>query len=369
MASTAMTFQTDQFDVRSHQRLATFLETMPKGKTAITKAVRSVRTAPYLWDPWILQDDGIYRLFYLATLKPHPSVPFWSQGTIAGAVSTDMKRWQSIGAMLKPNPANDWEAGRMLAGSIYKEDGTYYLFYSATGKGEMLGEERIGLATSSDGFNWRRQSNAPLFSLDDCSFWYGKARMLDRKLHFHFRDPYIFKDPQNGKYYLFICTYLEQEVLQSYSACVGLAVADQITGPYQLLPPVAAPTVRQGWSFAEMERPQIIYKYGKYHLFFSSWHWNLPPEFIQKLDRRKVKPSSLYWFTSNQVAGPFEPASSTPVVEGSEKTGIYGTNFFPDPERPDELIACGWYHRLHTLQVSPHFKVHWTPDSLEIRRS
>lgn len=148
------------------------------------------------WDPWILKDGDIYRLFYL--VGPKDTEVFWSTGKIHGAISSDLKHWQDLGAILEPDPNISWESGRMLAGSAYKEDGVYYLFYSAAGEGEpALFYEEIGLAISSDGLHWQRYSPEPkyLFSnLNERDRWYGKFK----ERFFFWRDPYIVKDYQTG---------------------------------------------------------------------------------------------------------------------------------------------------------------------------
>ncbi|MEO8890203.1 MAG: hypothetical protein ABI417_01495 [Coleofasciculaceae cyanobacterium] len=46
-------------------------------------------------------------------------------------------------------------------------------------------------------------------------------------------------------------------------------------------------------------------------------------------------------------------------MQGSEKTGMYGTNFLQTSTDPEAFIAYGWYHRLHKLAISPAFRVIW----------
>jgi beta-fructofuranosidase len=352
--------------------LTALLEVMPVGKGFTSTAIRSWRQAPYLWDPWILKDDDIYRLFFLMTPKPDPSVPFWSQGTICGAVSTALVNWKSTGVILEPLPESTWESGRMLAGSTYKENGIYYLFYSASGKGDLLREEKIGLATSTDGLHWERHSPVPIFSVEDWGVWYGAQKDYeDEEGHVHWRDPYIVKDEETGKYYMFICAYLKEGFPNKHRACVALAVAEKMAGPYQLLPPAAGPTVNdlEEWPFLEMERPQVIYRNGKYHLFFSCWPWNINPRWKSKFPPHRIRESSLYWYVSDKITGPFKPAADIPIVKNSELTGLYGTTFLPGPGKSEELMAIGWYHRLHTIHINPGFKVNFSKDSVEIKRT
>jgi beta-fructofuranosidase len=341
-------------------------EYFPKGKIyriVYQKIYTLLRRSDRVWDPWIFQDGDVYRLFYLK--GPKYADPWWSNSIICSAVSTDMKRWKELGVVLEPDPENAWEAGRIFAGFTYKEDGVYYLFYSAAGQGksEIL-DEAIGLATSTNSLYWKRYSTNPLLKPNHLNSWYGKVNN-----HFQWRDPYIVKDCNTDQYYMFISSSLKDDNNSQFRGCIGLAVADKVTGPYELLPPALTPFVEgtKESLFYEMERPQVIYKGGKYHLFFSCWHHKLNPKCLQKWTSKEVTNSSLYWYISDKITGPFKPASEFPVVRGSEKTGLYGTNFFPAPDFSEEFIAYGWYHRLSVLEVSPVYRVHWNDNSLTIR--
>lgn len=99
------------------------------GETVIGILRSLRRSQAMVWNPWMLKDGDIYRLFYLQRLEGQ--IPWWTISKICGAISTDMKHWQDFGTILELEPANDWESGRVCADCTYKEDGVYYLFYSA----------------------------------------------------------------------------------------------------------------------------------------------------------------------------------------------------------------------------------------------
>jgi beta-fructofuranosidase len=326
------------------------------------------RGQPIIWDPWLLKDGDTYRMFYLNADQKHD--PWWAVSRICGAVSKDLIHWHDLGVILEANPANVWEAGRVCAGCTYFEDGVYYLFYSAGGRDmPYLREEGIGLAVSTDGVHFSRYSDQPLVMPTDADPWYGKSNWTG---HFHFRDPYLYKDEESGKYYLFICASAKGE--GQFQGCVGLAVSDRVTGPYQILPPVIELQSQQtGWQYYHMERPQVIHKNGKYHLFFSCFKQFFNPDWLQSLSHNRVTNSSLFWYVSDQINGIYKPINGDDsIVIGSEKTGMYGTNFLEIA--PEQYLAYGWYHRLHTLEVSPRFWGVWqnadTPlEELKIVRS
>lgn len=358
-----------KFNSQLYQGTARLVDFLPKGKGKARNLLFSLWQTYPSWDPWLIQDGDIYRLFYLVGSRNADT--WWLEGSIHGAISTDMKVWQNVGKVLDVNPENSWEAGRMLAGCTRKEDGIYYLFYSAAGKGVEIMNEGIGLATSVDGLNWQRSSTKELIKPDGNHRWYGqfKRQMGTTEYdHYQWRDPYVVKDHKTGKYYMFICAYLKEGGEGKFRGCVGVAVADKISGPYELLPPAAIPFVAgtNESAFYEMERPQVIYKNGKYHLFFSCWTIWLNPKWLDKVGKEMISDSSLYWYVADDIAGPYLPVSEKPVVKGSEKTGLYGTNFFSAPNKPEELIAYGWYYRRMTLAILPIHQVRWDERSLEI---
>ena len=186
--------------------------------------------------------------------------------------------------------------------------------------------------------------------------------------HCQWRDPYVIKDEKTGKYYMFMAASTKEREASNYAGCVGLAVAENIAGPYKVLPPAAAPVVggTNESPFYEVERPQVIYANGKYHLFFSCWPQGLNPKWVEKMDQNQLTFSSVYWYTSENITGPYIPAAETPIVKGSEKTGLYGTNFIPVPDKEGELLAYGWCPQMHTIEVSLSRRVYWKDDSPEI---
>ena len=373
-----------------HRKILNYLEPLPTGHSSlvevgliergkfrlsetVTGILRRLRQGePMLWDPWILKDGDVYRLFYLKGVEGQ--TPWWTISKICGATSTDLEHWQDLGTLLEPNPDNDWESGRVCAGCTYKENGVYYLFYSAGGKElSYLKNEAIGLATSTNGSHFSRYSDRPLLMSADDDLWYGRSNWTG---HFHWRDPYIFKDCNTDSYYMFICA--SSKVPGNFQGCIGLAVADRISGPYRLMPPaVEAPLHAADWPYYHLERPQVIYKGGKYHLFFSCFKSLMNPKWLHRVKHKRITNSSLYWYISDSITGPFKPVNDDEyIVVGSEKTGMYGTNFLQIATEPEEFIAYGWYHRIHTLEVSPTFRVIWNdncdrpnPSSLHPRRS
>jgi beta-fructofuranosidase len=76
------------------------------------------------WDPWLLKDGDLYRLFYLQGVEGQ--TPWWIASHICGAVSTDLNHWEDLGILITPNPEQPLESGRISAGCALKENDTLY---------------------------------------------------------------------------------------------------------------------------------------------------------------------------------------------------------------------------------------------------
>ena len=68
--------------------------------------------------------------------------------------------------ILKPNPSNQWEELCVLNPAVvYNEkDKLFYMVYRAAGN-DKTHIIHLGLATSKDGKNFKRESNLPLLSV------------------------------------------------------------------------------------------------------------------------------------------------------------------------------------------------------------
>jgi Glycosyl hydrolases family 32 N-terminal domain len=339
------------------------------------------------WDPWILKDRDIYRLFYLSGRTDQ--APWWKTSWICEAQSSDMRQWQHLGPVLQPLNNQGWESGRLFAGSAYKEADNYYLFYSAARESDIA-TEAIGLATSTNGTDWQRLEHPiltfqPEIPSNLVSNLVSKSVYAGRDIqssHLHWRDPYVVKDPISQQYYLFFCASVRAAAGEPsfYQGGVGIAmakpskgIANHIGGPYQILAPVAGPGVTTAdaaaWPFHHLERPQIIYFQGQYHLFFSCFKDFVNPIWLSQIGADRVSDSTLYWYVSNSITGPFEPISSLPVVPGSESTGLYGTTFSPLPVLENwqqihsasevKLAVLGWYSNSFRLAIAQEFYGIW----------
>jgi beta-fructofuranosidase len=244
----------------------------------------------------------------------------------------------------------------MLAGCCVQENDQFYLFYSASPKSPNLLMESIGIAVSKDSYNWQTQTEALILPDDKI---YGNSKTLESFIeHRQCRDPYVFKCHLTNQYYLIFSggAYNGNPV---FRGCVGLAVSQSIEGPYKLLEPLLYPQIDGSGEgiFYETERPQIIFKEGKYYLFFSTWLRHINSKALNYYSESYLSDSSLYCYISDTLEGLFTPSSQFLTVPGSEKTGLYGTNFLQDEE--GRWFAYGWYPKSFTCEVTRQFPVVW----------
>ena len=224
------------------------------------------------WDPMLLHDGKRWLLYVLTTNEIINQDNFFTQDNyIHGFASENLNSWNSwnnLNQILKRQNMNE----RVCAGSLIKENGIIYFFYSYTKEitKEIL-DQKILLATSVDGLNFKF---VPEFSLlpDEIIYATNCKDQETGKMVFAWRDPYIFKDPKSDKYFLFICAGGDRWGIPPQ---VPVAVADSVAGTYKLLPSATKLEVninnKLHIPFKEIERVQVIYYQDKYYMFFHCW--------------------------------------------------------------------------------------------------
>jgi predicted GH43/DUF377 family glycosyl hydrolase len=112
----------------------------------------------------ILYDNGIYKMWYLAVYNS-------AAGNTWYAESTDGIKWVNKFStpVLNVGPSGSWDDLYVAPGAVIKDNGTYKMYYNGGRVG--YGCYYIGLATSSDGINWQKNST-PVFYHDSSSQYY-----------------------------------------------------------------------------------------------------------------------------------------------------------------------------------------------------
>lgn len=140
---------------------------------------------------------GAYHLFHLGC--PIDSLgkqyPYRCTTTQRHAVSTDLVNWKELPTALKPGP-DDYDRDGTWTGSIVERKGTYYLFYTGHHAGAH-NPQTICVSTSSDGVDFSKSPKNPIIKPDPKIF-----ENID------FRDPYIFWNEEEKKYWMLIAARL-----------------------------------------------------------------------------------------------------------------------------------------------------------------
>lgn len=127
-----------------------------------TKAGKVITRA--LEDPYVVKNGSTYYLF----AEDKEDVPFRN---IRRYHSSDCETWTDDGDVLDVQSGGtptDWEASDVSSPIVWIENGTWYMFYEGRGGGYG---GKIGLATSSDGLNWVRDANNPVFDAGETGEW------------------------------------------------------------------------------------------------------------------------------------------------------------------------------------------------------
>ena len=129
-----------------------------------------------LSDPTILFDNGKYRMWFTAAIKPFTDE---QEMGIAYAESDDGLEWtprldpdtKEPELLLRPTPGA-WDEGGIETPSVVKNaDGKYFLFYSGDVPPRGSHSWSIGLATSDDGITWTKVGTTPV--MDGRQGWEG----------------------------------------------------------------------------------------------------------------------------------------------------------------------------------------------------
>lgn len=118
-----------------------------------------------------------------------------------------------------------------------------------------------------------------------------------------FRDPGFFRDPADGGAYLFFTASLGRSA-SAFNGAVGVARADdESLDNWTLLPPMLGADGLNN----ELERPHVIFRAGRYHLFWSTQRAVFAPG-------GPSGPTGLYGMVASHPLGPWEPLNSTGLV-------------------------------------------------------
>ena len=226
----------------------------------------------WLWDFWLAEDHGTYHLFFLhASRALHDPDRRHLRAAIGHATSTDLIHWEQVTDALVHGEPGEFDATATWTGSVVQgPDDRWYMFYTGTTATEAGLIQQIGLATSTDLHHWVKDERNPLVQAD--ARWYetlgGPAPWQDE----HWRDPWVFPDPDGNGWHMLITARANTGPLDD-RGIVGHAYSTDLLH-WQVQPPLSQP----GNGFGQLEVFQVEEIDGRHVLIFNCLAGEYSPE-------------------------------------------------------------------------------------------
>ncbi|MFP9100774.1 glycoside hydrolase domain-containing protein [Flavobacterium sp. RHBU_24] len=151
-------------------------------------------SAGYTGDPMPFYEDGAFHIYFLHDAINKPAGKGFHD--IHEYSTTNLAHFDYKGQMVPYGGQDEPDFG-IGTGSVIKAGGTYYFYY--TGHNDIAAfrannpRESVLLATSTDRVHWTKQTS---FKITAPAGYYD----------YDFRDPHVFQNPDDGKYWMLVST-------------------------------------------------------------------------------------------------------------------------------------------------------------------
>lgn len=259
----------------------------------------------WVWDFWIVRDHDTYHAFFLYASRAlhHPDLRH-RRASIGHAISTDLINWDRVAdALVHGGPPSFDQMATWTGSTVRGDDGRWYLYYTGTtmdDEGQLI--QQIGLATSDDLYSWHKDGRNPLVRAD--SRWYenlgGPGPWRDE----HWRDPWVFKDPEGTGWHMLITARASVGPLFERGVIGHARSADLLTWTVQ--PPLTAP----GAGFGHLEVPQVENVDGRWVLVF-----NCLGDEMSTRPSARVGRGGVWVANAESALGPYDLANATLLTD------------------------------------------------------
>ncbi|AKA22708.1 glycoside hydrolase family 68 protein [Pseudomonas chlororaphis] len=309
----------------------------------------------FIWDTMPLRDldgnvtsvDG-WSVIFTLTADRHPNDPQYLDENGNYDITRDWNDRHGRAKMYYwfSRTGKDWElGGRVMAEGVsptvrewagtpvlLNERGEVDLYYTAVTPGATIVKVRGRVVTTEHGVSLVGfEKVKPLFEAD------GKMYQTEAQNPFWgFRDPWPFRDPNDGKLYMLFEGNVagergshkvgeaeigdvppgHEEVGNSrfQTACVGIAVArDEDGDDWEMLPPLLTAVGVND----QTERPHFVFQDGKYYLFTISHTFTYADGV--------TGPDGVYGFVADSLFGPYVPLNGSGLVLGNPSSQPFQT--------------------------------------------
>lgn len=206
-----------------------------------------------LWDTWIFPHQDAFHLYYMQR-----DLRDFGCKVIGHATSPDLIHWQEERDAITVTRPPHWSAGPLMTGMVVQRGERDFLMYYG---GMVEGVQRIGVALSSDLYDWKPYHANPILQPD--SRWYETDPYRAANLETAWRDPCIVFDPETRQYYAFFCARVPGSDYVG-GGCIGLASSSDLI-QWEVHPPVYVSD-----RYFCLEVPDVFELNGTYYLMFST---------------------------------------------------------------------------------------------------
>lgn len=271
----------------------------------------------WVWDFWIIRDQQTYHAFFLyASRALHNPELRHRRAAIGHAVSTDLVNWERVAdAVVHGSPPSFDQTATWTGSVVQGDDGRWYMFYTGatvTDEGQLL--QQIGLTTSDDLYTWHKHDRNPLVTADPR--WYEKVGGPHPWQDEHWRDPWVFKDPDGDGWHMLLTARSNTGPLGDRGVIGHARSQDLITWVVQ--PPLTVP----GNGFGYLEVPQVQVVDGRPVLIFNCDTGRLTPARAESGESGEIWAAPI-----SDLAGPYDLGPAYPIAGG----GLYVGKLVQDP--------------------------------------
>jgi beta-fructofuranosidase len=276
----------------------------------------------WVWDFWFARDGADYHVFYLQADNRLAKEYFRHfNPTVGHAVSQDLKNWTILPDAIAPSlEAQRWDNYTTWTGSVIQHSGAWYMFYTGSTREERAWIQRVGVAKSQDLIHWEKCGTEPL--MEAVPQWYEK---LDLSLWHDeaWRDPFVFKHPDTGKFHAFITARV------NYGAPDGRGVIAQAVSDDLFNWTVQEPLTIPG-EFGQMEVPQVCKIGPLYYLLFCTGAGHYSAVRRQRPGIKLV--TGTHYLVSENIMGSYRYLDETDFFAGDEAASLYAGKLIQAPD-------------------------------------
>ncbi len=281
-------------------------------------------------DSWYCKDGDTYYAFYLEYLADEPWEGRYDWQHVAYSTSKDLISWENHGTCLAPDK-NSWNDIGIATGSVVKHNNKWYMIYS--GNSSKVGMSGAGIAVSDDLKTWKRINDGPIitkFALYDFEYEGKPVKVCP------LADYYIHPVPINGKYYIFVNSWISGRTLNT-RGCQAIFTTKDFTSatPYKIA--AVGDCDRMETAQVWQGDDKKWYMYSGYAIVQGPPEANvLEPKVFSLLTGQKGENHIL---VSDKIDGPYKHLGQLSYPEVPEKGGFYISKVLKDPNNKDVLIS------------------------------